>query len=215
MQGAYLGSTVGAIPQLQCRKAFIILTETSDSNMNRPGSHHPRTNPSLLVLFVLAAVALVAANPASAVMQAEQPQSISMDTTDPLVLSQAPCTGQCYLSEGLSLASIFPFASDREVPKRAEQEVVEVGDEKADALFDALSSSTARNVLQQLIEEPQTASELAEGADTSLQNVHYHIEKLREAGAIEEIDIEYSARGREMSVYTATSRPRILVYDLK
>lgn len=193
----------------------MILTGTSDSKMNRPGPHHPRTNRCHLVLFVLAVIVLVAANPTSAVMHAEQPRSTSMDTTDAPVLSQAPCTGQCYLSEGLSLASIFPFASDREVPKRAKQEVVGVGDEQADALFDALSSSTARNVLQQLIEEPQTASELAEGADTSLQNVHYHIEKLREAGAIEEIDIEYSSRGREMSVYTATSQPRILVYDLK
>lgn len=183
--------------------------------MNRPGPHHPRTNRCHLVLFVLAVIVLVAANPTSAVMHAEQPRSTSMDTTDAPMLSHAPCTGQCYLSEGLSLASIFPFASEREVPKRAKQEVVGMGDEQADALFDALSSSTARNVLQQLIEEPQTASELAEGADTSLQNVHYHIEKLREAGAIEEIDIEYSSRGREMSVYTATSQPRILVYDLK
>lgn len=183
--------------------------------MNRPGPPNPRTNGRLVVLFVLAVIALMAANPASAMMHAEQPRDTSMDTTDAPVLSQAPCTGQCYLSEGLSLASIFPFTSDREVPKRTEQEVVGVGDEQADALFDALSSSTARNVLQQLIEEPQTASELAEGADTSLQNVHYHMEKLREAGAIEEIDIEYSARGREMSVYTATIQPRILVYDLK
>ena len=192
-----------------------MLTGTSGTKMNSPGPHHPRTNRCLLVLFVLAAIALVAANPASAVMHTEQLGSTSMDKSDAPVLSHASCTGQWYLSEGVSLALIFPFASDREVPKRTEQEVVGVGDERADALFDALSSSTARNVLQQLIEEPQTASELAEGADTSLQNVHYHIKKLREAGAIEEIGIEYSARGREMSVYTATSQPRILVFDLK
>lgn len=193
----------------------MILSEISASKMNRPGPHQLRTNRCLLALFVLAAIALVAVNPASAVMHAEQPRSTSMDTTDAPVLSQAPCTGQCYLSEGLSLASIFPFANGREVPERAEQEVVGVGDEQAGALFDALSSSTARNVLHQLIEEPQTASQLAEGADTSLQNVHYHIEKLREAGAIEEIDTEYSARGREMSVYMATSQPQIHIYNLK
>ncbi|MFQ3476392.1 helix-turn-helix transcriptional regulator [Halonotius sp. F2-221B] len=182
--------------------------------MNRSGSP-PRTNRCLFGLFVLVAIVLLAATPAAAVLHAEQPQPSSIGTTDAPELSQTASPGQYYLSQGLSLASIFPFATDREVPQRTEQEVIGVGDEQADALFDALGSSTARNVLSQLLEEPQTASELADGADTSLQNIHYHIEKLREANAIEEIDTEYSARGREMSVYTATSHPQILVYDLK
>jgi len=182
--------------------------------MNRSGLP-PRTNCCLFGVFVLVAIVLLAATPASAMMHAEEPQSSSIGTTDAPELSQTASPGQYYLSQGLSLASIFPFATDREDPQRTEEEVIGVSDEQADALFDALSSSTARNVLSQLLEEPQTASELADGADTSLQNIHYHIEKLSEANAIEEIDTEYSARGREMSVYTATSHPQILVYEIK
>jgi len=88
-----------------------------------------------------------------------------------------------------------------------------VDDDRADDLFDALASETARSLLARLDEEPRTASELAGTVDTSLQNVHYHLENLEAAGAIEELDVEYSERGREMSVYVATCRPQLLLFE--
>jgi len=114
-----------------------------------------------------------------------------------------------------TLAGFDIPAGDRDTPKRADQELIGVGDDRTDTILDALSSGTARDILTRLIQEPHTPAELSEEMDTSLQNVHYHIENLHEADAIAEVAVEYSSRGREMSVYTATCQPQILVYDVE
>lgn len=182
--------------------------------MIRSGPRESRANRRLLTAFALAVVLLLAANPASVLIHPDQSGSGSIVAADSPRVAQEPCSGQCRLAGGLSLASIFPLTGDREAPKRSDPEVVGLTDERAGELFDVLSSGTARELLHQLSEEPQTASELSDVADTSLQNVHYHLGNLREAGAIEEIDVEYSSRGREMSVYAATCRPQVLLYDV-
>ena len=159
---------------------------------------------------MLAALAiLLAANPAVLLLAPAQSGTVA---DDPRVTA-GPCSGACYLPGGLSVASIFPLGSDRRVPERSDPAVVGLTDDRAGDLFDVLSSGTARTVLQRLLDEPLTASELAADVDTTLQNVHYHLGNLHEAGAIAEIGVEYSERGREMSVYAATLQPRVLVHD--
>lgn len=182
--------------------------------MSYSGLQEARTNRHVLAAVVLAVVLLLAATPAPLLIHSGQSGSASPVTADAPQVARELCSGQCYLAGGLSLASIFPLASDREIPKRSEPEVVGLADERAGELFDVLSSATARDVLQQLAEEPQTAAELTGAVDTSLQNVHYHLGNLHEAGAIEEVNIEYSSRGREMVVYTAICQPQVLVYDV-
>jgi len=173
-----------------------------------------RASRRLLAVFAFVVVLLLGATtPVSALTADGLADSQSPRTDDAPQVSQVSCSGQCHVWGGVSLASIFPIGSDREMPELSDPEVVELGDKRADELFDVLGSETARTLLQRLDEEPQTAAELAEGVDTSLQNVHYHLQKLRAAGAIEEIDVEYSERGREMSVYAATCRPAFLVYE--
>lgn len=164
---------------------------------------------------VLAVVLLLAANPAILLASPDQVNPASVNTAHDRLFTQDRCSGPCQFVGGLSVASIFPITSDRETPTRTEREVIGLGDDQADELFDALTSATAREILQRLSAEPRTATDLSEIVDTSLQNVHYHLENLREAGAIKEIDIEYSSRGREMSVYTATSYPQVVVYDIE
>lgn len=176
------------------------------------GPRHERTGRRLLGVLALVLVLLLAVNP-TALLLAPEHSGVAAAATPGQQVAGDPCAGQCYLSGGVSAASIFPLGSDRRVPERSNPEVVDLTDDRAGALFDVLSSETARTVLQRLVEEPLTASELADDADTSLQNVHYHLENLREADAIAEIGVEYSARGREMSVYTATHQPRVLIYD--
>lgn len=99
----------------------------------------------------------------------------------------------------------FSLSSDRE-PR-----LIEIEDDAADAVFDALSPKTARRVFAALQEEPATASDLAETADTSLQNVRYHLDKLIEAGLIEVVDTWYSEQGREMKVYGPADTSLVLV----
>ncbi|PSQ16452.1 hypothetical protein BRD00_10705 [Halobacteriales archaeon QS_8_69_26] len=156
---------------------------------------------------------LLAVSPAALLVPIGQSLSASDAVADAPAVGD--CSTGCLVPARLSPSSIFPFAGDRETPKRSDPEVVEVDDERAGDLFDVLSAATARDVLREVSEEPRTAPELADAVDTSVQNVHYHLDNLHDAGAIAEVDTEYSSRGREMSVYTATVRPQVVVYDLE
>lgn len=90
-------------------------------------------------------------------------------------------------------------------------QLVDIDGDAADEVFDALGSRTAREVLTALYEDPRPASELADCVDTSLQNVRYHLEKLREAGLVTVADTWLSARGREMAVYAPASESVVVV----
>jgi DNA-binding transcriptional ArsR family regulator len=91
--------------------------------------------------------------------------------------------------------------------------VLEMAEDDADEVLDALSSDTRRRVVRALFEEPATASELADRLDTSIQNLHYHLTNLEEVGLVEPIDTVYSAKGNEMSVYAPASDPLVFVGD--
>lgn len=183
--------------------------------MPNPGPPRTHANRRILAVVTLAVVLLVVVNPATLLAPPGQPSSAAGDGPHDRLITQDRCAGPCQFTGGLSAASIFPLAGDRGTPTRTEREVVGLTDDRTDELLDALASATAREILQQLSADPRTATELSDHVDTSLQNVHYHLENLRAAGAIEEIDVEYSSRGREMSVYTATAQPQLVLYDVE
>lgn len=104
------------------------------------------------------------------------------------------------------MARLFPFRS--ETPSQEGQpRVVDLEGEDADAVFSALSSTTARQIYARLDDEPGTPSDIADAIDSSIQNVRYHLENLEEAGLVEVVDTWYSSRGNEMSVYATTDGP--------
>ncbi|MFB6354714.1 MAG: helix-turn-helix domain-containing protein [Halobacteriales archaeon] len=107
------------------------------------------------------------------------------------------------------MAKLLPFRQS-EPPEPREPRLVELEDEAADDVFAALSAGTARDILGRLYEEPATATDVAEAADTSLQNARYHLEKLKSAGLVEAVDTWYSSRGTEMTVYAPTSEPLVV-----
>ncbi|MDZ7851037.1 MAG: helix-turn-helix domain-containing protein [Halodesulfurarchaeum sp.] len=80
-----------------------------------------------------------------------------------------------------------------------------------DEVFEALASETRRHMLEELYDDPTTPSELATLTDTSLQNVHYHLEKLGDVDLVEPVGTRYSEKGAEMSVYAPTSDPLVVV----
>ncbi|MFB6218883.1 MAG: ArsR/SmtB family transcription factor, partial [Halobacteriaceae archaeon] len=98
------------------------------------------------------------------------------------------------------MSRLLPFRTPVE-RESDEPRVLGIDDDAADEVFDALASRTAREILGALYEEPRTASDLAEGVDTSLQNVRYHLDSLTDAGLVEVADTWYSSRGTEMKVY--------------
>ncbi|WP_255191800.1 ArsR/SmtB family transcription factor [Natronobeatus ordinarius] len=110
------------------------------------------------------------------------------------------------------MARLFPLRS--ETPSQEGQpRVVDLADEDADAVFGALSSTTAREIYTTLHDEPGTPSDVAEAIDSSIQNVRYHLEKLEDAGLVEVVDTWYSSRGNEMSVYATANGPLIVTSD--
>jgi DNA-binding transcriptional ArsR family regulator len=104
------------------------------------------------------------------------------------------------------MKTLIPSRSsiERDPPEPAQ--IIDLNGDIADEVFDALSSKTSRQVLTAVYEDPMPASELADAADTSLQNTHYHLENLRDAELIEVIDTAYSAQGNELKIYGPTNR---------
>lgn len=109
------------------------------------------------------------------------------------------------------MSSYIPQLQSSEPAPSSEPRVVALRGPEVDGIFETLSSETRRNILQELYDAPSTPSELATATDTSLQNVHYHLEKLAAVDLIESIDTRYSEKGKEMQVYAPTNDPLIFV----
>ncbi|MXR51158.1 helix-turn-helix domain-containing protein [Halovenus sp. WSH3] len=108
------------------------------------------------------------------------------------------------------MSSIFPL---RETVSRDEQggpRLLDLEDDAADEIFEALSASTTREIFLALHDQPQTASDLADATETSVQNVQYHLNKLEDVDLIEAVDTWYSERGSEMDVYAPTDEALVL-----
>jgi DNA-binding transcriptional ArsR family regulator len=83
------------------------------------------------------------------------------------------------------------------------------GDESA-AVWELLSSTTARAIVATIEEEPKPASEIATAVGTSLQNTCYHLDRLVEGDLIKPTQTWYSKKGREMTVYALRTRELVI-----
>jgi DNA-binding transcriptional ArsR family regulator len=108
------------------------------------------------------------------------------------------------------MSSIFPLRESVSLGDSRDPRLVDIDDDVADEVFQALSSGTTRQMFSALHETPQTASDLAEMTDTSVQNAQYHLEKLVDADLVEVVDTWYSERGTEMKVYAPTDEALVL-----
>jgi DNA-binding transcriptional ArsR family regulator len=99
------------------------------------------------------------------------------------------------------MSSIFPLRETVNQEDQGGPRLVDLDDEAADEVFEALAATTTREIFLALHDQPQTASDLADQTDTSVQNVQYHLDKLKDVELIESVDTWYSERGSEMDVY--------------
>ncbi|RDI72410.1 ArsR/SmtB family transcription factor [Halopelagius longus] len=109
------------------------------------------------------------------------------------------------------MSGLIDRIQDRTARTDERPRVLDVGDEEADAVIRALSSDTRREVFRTLFDDPGTASEIADRLDTSVQNVHYHLSSLTDAGLVEGVDTRYSEKGNEMVVYGPANDPIVFV----
>jgi DNA-binding transcriptional ArsR family regulator len=108
------------------------------------------------------------------------------------------------------MSSIFPIRDKVSLDREPEPRLVDLDEETADEVFEALASGTTRKIFLELHNQPQTASDLAEVTDTSVQNVQYHLEKLADVDLVEVVDTWYSERGSEMKVYAPQDESLVL-----
>lgn len=95
-------------------------------------------------------------------------------------------------------------------PDPDEPRVLDIEGADAERTFDALGSETARTILQTVYEQPRTPPEIRGEVGTSLQNVHYHLERLESASLIEPAGTGYSEKGNEMTVYAPCNEALVL-----
>jgi DNA-binding transcriptional ArsR family regulator len=108
------------------------------------------------------------------------------------------------------MSTIFPLREKVSLDDGREPRLVDLDDDVADEVFEALSSATTRQIFSALHDSPQTASDLADVTDTSVQNTQYHLGKLADADLVEVVDTWYSERGTEMKVYAPTDESLVL-----
>jgi len=108
------------------------------------------------------------------------------------------------------MSSIFPLRETVTLDDERGPRLVDLDEETADEVFEALASRTTREIFLELHSEPQTASDLASATDTSVQNAQYHLDKLTDADLVEIVDTWYSDRGAEMNVYAPTDESLVL-----
>lgn len=111
------------------------------------------------------------------------------------------------------MSGLIDRLQDRTATPNERPRVIEMDEEDADDVLDALSSGTARRAVRSLFEEPATPSELADRLDTSIQNVHYHLTNLQAVELVEPIETVYSEKGNEMSIYAPANDPLVFVGD--
>ena len=108
------------------------------------------------------------------------------------------------------MSGLLPSEPDTSAASEADPRVVGLDDDEAGEVLAALSSETARRLLAELHDDPDSASGVADRADTSLQNAQYHLGRMRDAGLVEVVDTIYSEKGREMKVYAPADRPLVM-----
>ena len=109
------------------------------------------------------------------------------------------------------MADILPTRPDLPDDDEKEPRVVGLDSDEVDDLLAAISSATARQVLDELHDEPGPPSDIAGRVDTSIQNAQYHLDRLENAGLIESAGTAYSEKGREMTVYAPSDRALVVV----
>jgi DNA-binding transcriptional ArsR family regulator len=107
------------------------------------------------------------------------------------------------------MSRLLPFKSEA-TRKPEGARVLSLEDDATEDALSALSSETAREILSLVYEEPRTPPELRDEVGSSLQNVHYHLENLEDAGLIQPAGSGYSEKGTEMTVYAPRNEAVVL-----
>lgn len=84
--------------------------------------------------------------------------------------------------------------------------LVDLNESKTKKLAETITSETSRKILNHLTEKEGTESAIAESLKIPLPTVHYHLQKLQEAGLVVVEEFHYSKKGREVNHYKLANK---------
>lgn len=84
--------------------------------------------------------------------------------------------------------------------------LVDLNDTKTKKLAETITSETSRKILNRLAEKEETEANLAQGLNLPISTVHYHLQKLQEAGLVKVEEFHYSEKGREVNHYKLANK---------
>ena len=84
--------------------------------------------------------------------------------------------------------------------------LVDLNESKTKKLAETITSDTSRMILNYLTEKEGVESIIAKELNLPLPTVHYHLQKLQEAGLVTVEEFHYSQKGREVNHYKLANK---------
>ena len=84
--------------------------------------------------------------------------------------------------------------------------LVDLNEPKTKKLAETITSDTSRKILNHLAEKEETEANIAQMLQLPISTVHYHLQKLQEAGLVKVDEFHYSAKGREVNHYKLANK---------
>src|SRR3989344_5524424 len=84
--------------------------------------------------------------------------------------------------------------------------LVDLNEKKTGKLAEIITSDTSRNILNYLTEKEDSEQNIAQALDMPISTVHYHLQKLQEAGLVKVEEFHYSKKGREVNHYKLVNK---------
>ncbi len=79
--------------------------------------------------------------------------------------------------------------------------LVDLNDPKTKKLAETITSDTSRKILNSLAEQDESEEKLSHKLSIPISTLHYHLEKLKQAGLVIVEEFRYSKKGREINQY--------------
>ncbi len=84
--------------------------------------------------------------------------------------------------------------------------LVDLNEPKTKKLAETITSETSRKILNHLAEKEDTEASMAKILALPISTVHYHLQKLQEAGLVNVEEFHYSQKGREVNHYKLANK---------
>ena len=84
--------------------------------------------------------------------------------------------------------------------------LVDLNEPKTKKLAETITSDTSRKILNYLVEKEDTEANISKTLEKPISTVHYHLQKLQEAGLVTAKEFHYSQKGREVNHYKLANK---------